>query len=426
MKILSRVIGVVYVDNRVQAGLFVQQDLELLTAIAAAAAIAIENARLFKNVQRSLGRLRLLHKISQELTATLELERVLAYSVQAVQELLGATAASILQIEGDELVFKIALGEKAELVKPFRIPHGHGIAGWVVEHLEPQIVNDVHQDERFFRGTDEQSGFITQSLAAAPLVINDKPVGVMEVFNKPGGFKQGDLDLLATFASAAAIAIENARLYEEAVQKGRMERELQMARKVQAGLLPQQIPSLPGWEFAARWMPAREVGGDYYDFVPLERSPGQPERLGVVIADVADKGTPAALFMASARSIVRASAYDAQSPLHAMQHANVLISADSSASMFITMFYGQLDTQTGKLTYINAGHNPPLLCQCCSVPQAVPPTLLNTSGPPLGIGPQTAYSQHCATLGPGDFLLCYTDGVTDALSPDDEFVGLER
>ena len=166
-------------------------------------------------------------------------------------------------------------------------------------------------------------------------------LGVIYVDNRyqNGIFSNEELELLESIASSAAIAIDNARLYQIAVEKGRMERELQMAREVQASLIPPEMPSLAGWEFAACWKPAHEVSGDFYDFIPL---PGN--RLGVIIADVSDKGMPAALFMALSRSIIRAVAGQNGSPAEDIRKANAIITRDTAENMFIALFYAELDS----------------------------------------------------------------------------------
>ena len=241
------------------------------------------------------------------------------------------------------------------------------------------------------------------------------------MFNKPGGFGPPDQELLVTFASVVGFAIENARLYEVAVEKGRMEKELMVARSVQTSLLPRSTPDLPGWEIACRWLPARQVAGDYYDFIPLNAEGS--DQLGFLIADVTDKGMPAALFMAFARSTLRASVSTLHTPAEALSHANKLIAADSYQSMFVTLFYGALDTQSGRLTYVNAGHTPPLRLN----PRAVDPlSQLHMPSLPLGIEETTLYQQAVIDLQPGEMLIAYTDGTTDALNCHREEFGMQR
>jgi len=419
-------IGVIYVDNRIQASIFRPEDLVLLNAIAANAAIALENARLYLEAQLQVQSLQLLHKISSDLTSNLDLQQVLTISIRGVQELVEATAASILTLEGDELVFQVALGEKADSIKPFRIPKDKGLAGWVVQHMEPVIVNDAQHDSRFYTVTDRQTGFLTLNLAAVPLIIGERAIGVIEVFNRPEGFKQDDLDLLMTFASTAAIAIENARLYQVAIEIGRMEHELQMARRVQNTLIPRETPHIPGWDFSTCWLPAREVGGDYIDFVPLEANPYASGQVGFVIGDVTDKGMPAALFMTLTRSTLRASLSVAVSPVEGIHHANRLVCADSPDSMFVTLFYGQFDPATGSLTYVNAGHMPPYWVRANAKPGLAQVSSLTRTGIPIGIEPDLPYEQGQVRLETGDFVVCYTDGVTDAVNGDNESFGMDR
>jgi serine phosphatase RsbU (regulator of sigma subunit) len=418
--------GAIYVENSVQQGAFSERELELLTAIAANASVAVQNAQLFHDLQDQIQTLNLLYEISADLTSRLDLDQLLTATLQRVQQALAAPAASLLTIEGDELVFQVALGEKSEEIKPFRIPIDQGIAGWVVQNDQGVIVNNAQEDPRFYQEADFKSGFITKSIIAAPLRVKDQAIGVVELFNKKGGFTQTDLELLTSIASTAAIAIDNARLYKTAVEKGRMERELQMALNVQTGLLPHKIPQLDGWDFAAHWQPARQVSGDFYDFIHLRGAShtlfgGQPA-LGMVIADVTDKGMPAALFMAFTRSIIRANLHQVSSPAEGINQANHLICEESTRGLYVTLFYGQLNPDTGDLAYVNAGHNPPLFYN------AATRTLkrLMPSGIPLGVVEDFEYKQSHITLGPGDFVFCYTDGITEAIDPDNQEFGLER
>jgi sigma-B regulation protein RsbU (phosphoserine phosphatase) len=200
-----------------------------------------------------------------------------------------------------------------------------------------------------------------------------------------------------------------------------MERELHLARQVQSSLLLHTMPQVPGWDFAARWLPAREVAGDYYDFIKLSAHGATPA-LGLVIADVTDKGMPAALFMAFTRTVVRVSVDRAGSPAEGITYANGLICAENTGGLFVSLFYGQLQPATGQLTYVNAGHNVPLLYQRATGQV----TSLMRTGMPLGVDSEAAYAQRTLQLLPGDVLLLYTDGVTDALNPREEEFSLSR
>jgi sigma-B regulation protein RsbU (phosphoserine phosphatase) len=319
-------------------------------------------------------------------------------------------------VEGHELVFKVAIGYKADEVKPFRVPLGQGIAGWVAKHARGTIANDVRRDTRFYEGVDKGSGFVTQSLMAAPLMVNERVIGIVEVTNKEGGFSDDDLNLLMTIAPLAAMAIENARLYQLAVDKGRMERELQMARDVQSSLLPRTTPYLQGWEFAAQWEPAQEVSGDFYDFIPVEYvKVGKPTQvpkaeLGLVIADASGHGMPAALFMTLTHSIVRASVTQARPITECIAQANRLVCADATDGMFVTLLYAQLAPNSGQFVYVNAGHNPPFWYHAATREL----TELMSNDIPLGLEAARAFEQHSIELEKDDFVVFYTDGITEA------------
>ncbi len=410
-------IGVIYVDNCTQAGVFTQAHLELLMALARHAAIAIENARLFSAMNAQVASLQMLHEISVDLTSSLELDTVLIKSLERVQRSLGAATASILIVEGDELVFKVALGDKADEVKPFRVPMGHGIVGWVAQQRRGTFTNDARSDPRFYSAVDKSTGFVTTMLMAAPLTVKDHVIGVVEVSNKPDGFSEADLELLSTIAGSAAIAIENARLYQVAVEKGRMERELQVAREVQAALIPRETPRIPGWEFAADWQSAFEVSGDFYDFIY-----GDGPQLGIAIGDVSDKGMAAAIFMTLTRTVVRTSVLHDHAAADAITGANRVLCADSAAGMFVTLCYAQLDCATGELHLVNAGHPAPLLYR------AAQEELLEVKphGIALGISDAVQYQHERVQLEANDIVVFYTDGLTDALNARGDDFGKAR
>jgi sigma-B regulation protein RsbU (phosphoserine phosphatase) len=244
-------------------------------------------------------------------------------------------------------------------------------------------------------------------------------LGVIYVDNRlqAGIFTEKHLDLLNAIASSAAIAIENARLYQVAVEKGRMERELQMAYRVQSSLIPAKAPLFPGWKFAASWQPAREVAGDFYDFIPCGKG-----CMGLIIADVTDKGMPAALFMAMTRSILRSSLDQADSPAQGMTKANNLLCNDSNINMPVTAFYAVSNPQNDEIVCVNAGHVPPLLYRA----DEETPIELTRTGMLLGFMEDVIYEQATITVNSGDFAVLYTDGIIDATNAHQESYGMER
>jgi serine phosphatase RsbU (regulator of sigma subunit) len=260
-------------------------------------------------------------------------------------------------------------------------------------------------------------------------------------YDVPGRqFTPREMTLYAGIANQVAGALEGALLAEEAAKGARLEGELRVARDIQTALLPAAPPQIAGWDIAADWRSARLVGGDFYDFwwlpvVPPVGSHGleidasnlQPlapnsPPLGFVIADVSDKGVPAAMFMTLSRSLVRAAALDGSSPSVALARANRWIARDSESAMFVTLFYGILQPETGLLRYGCAGHNPPLLFR----PGGGPPAELTTIGIALGVLEQAMLGEGAVVVEPGDLLVCYTDGVTEAVNSAEEPFGTAR
>jgi sigma-B regulation protein RsbU (phosphoserine phosphatase) len=373
--------------------------------------------------QPSDDRLALLYRLSQTFNSTLDLDEVLNRVMDEVITAIHAERGFVMLHESDGgLAFRVARGMERETIDHPEFQISRSVVERVAREGEPLLTSNA-QSDAWLSGRVSVIALGLLSILCVPLKIKDTVLGVIYVDNRlqVGLFSSEDLELLTAIASSAAIAIENARLYQVAVEKGRMERELQVARGVQAGLLPRDTPQIHGWAFAARWQPAREVAGDFYDFIPLPE-----ERLGLVIADVSDKGMPAALFMALARNTIRASVSSASSPSGGIAHANRLICADAADGMFVTLFYAQLDLQTGELAYVNAGHNPPLLCEQRKGSAAKQLTLLGPTGMALGVLPDVSFEQRTIRLDPGDFVLLYTDGVTDARGTGGQRFGMER
>ncbi|GIK55095.1 MAG: SpoIIE family protein phosphatase [Chloroflexi bacterium] len=367
--------------------------------------------------QLSTERLALLYRLSQTFNSSLDLDEVLNRVMDEVIAVTRAERGFVMLKEGDgKLHFHAARGIDQQTIDTPEFHISRGLVARVAEEGQPLLTSDAQSDDRL-RLRQSVMSLGLRSILCVPLQFRDKLVGVLYVDNRlqAGIFTKADLELLTAVAASAAIAIDNARLYQLAIEKGRLERELQMARDLQRSLLPQYAPRLPGWQFIARWQPARQVAGDFYDFLPAG------DQLGLLIADVSDKGMAAALFMALSRSILRASLTQA-APADGISQANRLICADAANGMFVTLFYGLLDPASGDLTYVNAGHDPPLFYQAAADRwQSLAPT-----GPVLGISETMRYEQHTIRLHPNDFLLLYTDGVTDALNSQQQEFGRTR
>ncbi len=364
-------------------------------------------------------RLALVYQLSKTFNSSLDLEDVLN---TVMDEVIAAIHAErgfvVLRTDEGRLDFRAARGMVQETLDQPEFQISRGVVESVVGSGEGLLTSDALQDERFMSRQSVMSLGL-RSILCAPLRVKERVLGAIYVDNRlhAGIFLSADLELLNAIASSAASAIENARLYQVAVDKGRMERELSMARRVQTGLIPESIPELAGWEFAASWLPAREVAGDFYDFIPRDG-----RDLGLVIADVTDKGMGAALFMALTRSMVRASLEGESSAAEAISKANRLICANSTTAMPVTLFYGRVTPAGGELIYVNAGHNPPLLYRSASASFEE----LGRTGLVLGVDASIQLDQRSTTLQPGDCLVLYTDGVTDALNAAEQPFGEQR
>jgi sigma-B regulation protein RsbU (phosphoserine phosphatase) len=256
--------------------------------------------------------------------------------------------------------------------------------------------------------------------ASVPLISQGKPLGLINVASADWKFlTQADLHFLSAVSAQLVVALERAHFYEVAeARRIRLEKELQVAREVQAGLMPREMPAIPGFGIAGAWHPALEVAGDFYKIFPLD-----DDRWGMVIGDVADKGTAAALYMAMVHSLILSGALRQRSPAAVLMEVNQTILRQSSSVIFVTVFLAVLDLKKQTLRYANAGHNPPLVRRASGVME-----LLTKTGAALGVFDELQMSETTITIGPGDAVVLYTDGVTDAWQPypRNEEYGIKR
>ena len=273
----------------------------------------------------------------------------------------------------------------------------------------------------------DQKGFfpadlspLTHSLSAlaVPLIAKGELLGAMIVGHTETAhhFSEKEIVIIGSIANQAAVGIENVRLRQESLERARLEHEMQLARQMQTSLLPDRVPQIPGLDIAADWRSAREVGGDFYDFVALKGG-----RLGIVIADVSGKGMSAALFMALARSLVRASVAARQRAVDGLRRANRLIAEEAKFGMFVTLFYAVIDLEERTLTYVNAGHNPPLMWD-----GTLSPIMLEGRGIALGVLENADLEERTVPLKKGDVVVLYTDGVIEAINDREEEFGMDR
>ncbi len=385
--------------------------------------------------------LRLLYELGCAFAARIDLDELSALVVQKCRQVLNAEGAAILLLdpERNELYFPyVADVDRAAAARlaVLRFPADRGIAGAVLQSGQPVRVDDVTTDRRFYSGVDRHTGVTTRAIICAPLRTRQGIIGVVQVLNpRVGGqFTDDDLAFLDALAGSVAVAIENARMYAQlkrqflALQQATREheqllairRELEIARNIQESILPRGFPAFPGrtdFDLYAAMIPAREVGGDFYDFFLLNDG-----RLGVVVGDVSGKGVPAALFMAVSRTLLKSVALAGAAPGDCLRRANALLCLENSAEMFVTVFYGILNAQTGAFEYSNGGHNAPYLLlregHVCA--------LERTGGMVLGALEDVVYRANSLTLRPGDGLFLFSDGVTEAMDASGDLFSERR
>lgn len=275
-------------------------------------------------------------------------------------DLMNAEAASsMMVVEGtDELEFKTVLGPKSEGVKPFRLKIGKGLSGWVAQNNKPVLIPDAYKDPRFDPSFDKRSGFRTKSMLCVPLTYKSKPIGVMTILNRLDGnpFTESDKNLLTTFASQAALAIENAQLLQTTLEKERLDKELQVAAEIQQLIIPQSLPPIKGLDISAIYVPCKEVSGDFYDIIKIDEI-----QYVFVVADVSGKGIPGAMLVSTVQAILKAYLEYSTDLKSIIIKLNERIIKNTTEDRFITFFFGLYNANENTLTYINAGHNPPIL-----------------------------------------------------------------
>lgn len=370
-----------------------------------------------------IANLSALVEISKIINSTLDLDTLLTMIMEIIKQVLNAESGSLLLIDesGDELLYRVALGEKGkELKEKFRQKVSKGIAGWVATHGEPLMVADVHKDERFDPTADEILRHTTRSILCVPLQSQGKTIGVLEAINSksPAGFSQDDLALFTGFASQAAVAIESARLHARLLEKQRIEQELAIAYQIQQNFLPSSFPKVPGVTFSATTLPAWETGGDFYDVIELGQG-----RIGAVVGDVSGKGFPAALYMVKAMSAFRFRASSSIGPDKLLEALNEILSERATSGMFVTLLYVIVDVEARLLSYASAGHLPIIAKRFGASDVEM---MGGATGVPLGVAPDSHYTMQSFPIEKGDLYFLYTDGIIEARNRRGEEFGLPR
>ncbi|HEX8493528.1 MAG TPA: SpoIIE family protein phosphatase [Pyrinomonadaceae bacterium] len=385
---------------------------------------AIEGARTqpdsdapVKRAAKQSDLLALISKVGVTLLASATLNETLQQIAGLVFEAVPAERCSIMMRDEDSEELKVAvarLRERQGEVGEIRV--SRTIMEEVVGKGKSVLTSDAQHDPRFMSSTMTLQGI--RSVLAVPLGVGEKVFGIIYADSPiaEARFTEDHLKVLTTLASVAAIRVENARLLEEQLDRERLEHELQLASEIQQRFQPTAPPHVTGYELQGISFPCYEIGGDYYDFI--ERPDG---RMLIALGDVSGKGTAAALLMSSLHAAVHAQASSHSSLSETISAVNNYLAENIPSNRFVTLFYAELDPQTGALSFINAGHNPPLIVHAAGTIEN-----LSSGGLPLGIMPNSPYREGRTRLQPGDVMVIYSDGVSEAINPQGEEFGAQR
>jgi len=371
-----------------------------------------ENARL----RRAVEELTVLNDLARAIGASLNSQEIINTIVKRSLRALGAEQGVITLVHQEKADPAKTLVRTMAESKEYEAFHlDQSLLGWMQINKRPLVMNDPRNDPRF-RGL-KLDGSI-HSLLCVPLLVKSELKGVLTVCNKKDGrgFTEEDQRLLAIIAGQSAQVIEAARLYEEEKALTRVREQLMLALEIQVGLLPKEPPQLDGYEIAGASEPAQVVGGDYFDFIEVGH-----RRLAVTLGDVSGKGLPAALLMSNLQATIRGMALIDASPSACLARSNKLMHRSTDPHKFATLFYGVLDAAEGSLAYSSAGHDPPFLLR-----DGAEPARLTTGGLLLSCLEESAYEEETVRLEPGDLLVVYSDGITEARNDEDEEFGEER
>ena len=390
-----------------RGGDFTDADFDRLELAAESVSFALDYALLYQEIERRALEKEVLLDITRSLAAPFDLEEVIEAIMQSLRQVVDYDAAAVYLVDRAtrslEVVSESGYPEGSE--EAFGLQIGQGIVGWVAKTGEAVIVPDVRSDPRYVTARPK-----TRSEVAAPMVVEGQLVGVFNLESDIGdAYHEGHLELLSAFASQAAVALQRARLGRDLVERRRLERELAIARDIQRSFLPSAAPVVPGFDIAGTSISHDQVGGDYYDFIPVSDT-----RLGLAIADVSGKGIPAALIMAGFRMSLLAEIRNEFAIRAVMRKASLLLHESTERDKFVTAFYGVL-------IFSNAGHNPPLLVHRDGRSEK-----LIEGGVALGVLADARYEERPILVQNGDVLVMYTDGVSEAENAKGELFGEQR
>ena len=391
--------------------------LALFRVHARLASMALRDAELLFSTQRTLNKLSFLVEASKALNSTLDLAELLGRILDVAKTHTEAERGTLFLVDENtnEIWSLIAHGlEKQEI----RLPIGKGIAGHVALTGEVVLIPDAYADPRFNPEVDKRTGYRTRSILCLPIRNKaGKIIAALQLLNKQHGpFVEEDSEFLLTLSGHMALALENAQLHQQLIDKERLEKELALARGIQRSLLPETAPLVEGFDIAILNEPCYAVGGDYYDFLNLG-----PNTLLVVIADVEGKGVSSALVMSNLQATLRALVLHLHSLDEIAESLNRMILTDTRSQKYLSIFIGLIDTRRKGLHYINCGHVPPVIIR-----PGHETIHLTEGGMVIGLFENARYQRGQTKLQKGDILVLCTDGITESMDTMQEEYGTER
>jgi sigma-B regulation protein RsbU (phosphoserine phosphatase) len=405
----AKAIGALNILSR-QRDQYTERDANILRQFATLVAAALVNARLFEQQRQDAEAFETLAEIGREVAAVLDLEELLSRIAQLTRRVIDYRTFGILLLNEAtrELEIKVGVqyGEKVALPK---VPLGEGLVGYAALHREPVLVPDVSQDPRYIKVLDD-----VRSELAVPMLLKDRCIGVFDLESPQlDAFSKRDVEILTLLASQAAVAIENARLYEEVSRtEARLEKELRFAKRVQAALLPTQLPKrLKGIDLAAAFASARELGGDFHDFLLPDSN-----TLVIALGDVSGKGAPAALYSVLAGELVRGRTFrrryvpERSAPSAVLTSINTILHERQIEEYYCTLLYSTFDLKRRTVTLANSGVPYPVRATGDTVEQIVLP------GVPLGSFMGVSYDEVTYPLAADDVFVFCSDGVSEAMN----------
>jgi phosphoserine phosphatase RsbU/P len=409
----GKCIGVLDIQSR-HPGYFTRDQQNILTLLASRLAVAIENARLFQRVRAQADTLLLLNEVGRETGSILDVEELLRRAAEQTKRVIDYQILSILLYDEEQKVFRHRLDVKhgQRVQGKLRVAASEGIVGAAATLKEPVLVPDVTADPRYLMANPE-----TRSELSIPMMHKGKVIGVLDLESPQlNYFTEDHVQTLSILAANLAVSVENARLYEKVARdEARLERDLQAAKRIQGALL-RQVPTEDfGLDMAARYLSARELGGDLYDFLRYG-----PQQLGIALGDVSGKGTAAALYGAVAIGIMRSLAPQKLQPAELLRQMNQIVGERRIEGRFMTICFATWQRGRSKLRVANAGQSQPLLYKDGRCEK------LELTGFPLGIFEEASYDEWGVTLAPGDILVFHSDGIVETSNSEGQFFGTER